>query len=343
MPEQGLEEFAEQRGLIEDLRRTNYRLQAQLAAAKQRNDEMIAATITAARDAILSLSSESIVIPQVRSGPGTPEGAIWHLTDWQGGKVSTTYNSTIMRERIGKFCRKANWITEIQRAAHGVNECMILFGGDMVEGLFNFPRQPFEVDASIHTQWTQVSQLVIDTVETALSIYPKVSVVAEWGNHGRIGSKRDAIPRSDNIDRMVYHLARSVLNTKYDPDRLWWEDSPEDIQRVEFGNYRALLVHGDEAGRNGYVSAQTMIQHVNRWKAGAYPWDFRDCYIGHYHRHAEEPLANGEGAIYWTGSTESDNRYAMEQLAAAAVPSQRLHFIDMEEGRVAAQYKIWVK
>ena len=65
-------------------------------------------------------------------------------------------------------------------------------------------------------------------------------------------------------------------------------------------------------------------------------------YGGHYHTHAELPLANGEGSFYQTGSTESDNRYAGIMLAASATPSQRLHFIDAEQGRVTAQYKVFL-
>jgi hypothetical protein len=137
---------------------------------------------------------------------------------------------------------------------------------------------------------------------------------------------------------MCYQHARALLTGE---TRLSWEDGPTDIQHVEVGNYRALLIHGDEPGRNGFVSAQTMIQHVNRWRSGAYPWAFRDCYIGHYHRHAQEPLADGIGAIFWTGSTESDNRYAREQMAASGAPSQRLHFVDPEAGIVTAIFQVW--
>jgi hypothetical protein len=53
-------------------------------------------------------------------------------------------------------------------------------------------------------------------------------------------------------------------------------------------------------------------------------------------------MANGQGAVYQTGSTESDNRYAGIMLAASATPSQRLHFIDPEKGRVTAGYKVWL-
>jgi len=182
-----------------------------------------------------------------------------------------------------------------------------------------------------------VATLLDKTVRAAASIYSKVRVVPEWGNHGRIGSKRAAVPKSDNADRMTYRLAEAMTK---DESRITWQDCPEDIQRLEIGNYRALVIHGDEVGRNGFASPMTIVQHVNRWRSGAYRWEFNDVYMGHYHTHAEWPLANGEGAVYQTGSTESDNRYARDNLASSAIPSQRIHFIDPNKGRVTAQYKI---
>ncbi|NBW18893.1 MAG: hypothetical protein EBR82_64055, partial [Caulobacteraceae bacterium] len=189
----------------------------------------------------------------------------------------------------------------------------IAFGGDMIEGLFNFATQAFEIDATLFEQYVNVSRLIVDVVRHALANYETVTVVPEWGNHGRIGSKRDAVPKNDNVDRMCYELARQLLA---DEKRLTWQDCPEDIQRIEMGNYRALLMHGDEVGRSGFASPQA-------------------C-------NAQEPLADGLGAIYWTGSTESDNRYARDSLAASGVPSQRLHFIDTEAGRVTAAYQVWL-
>jgi hypothetical protein len=209
----------------------------------------------------------------------------------------------------------------------------------MVEGLFNFPTQAFEVDATLFEQYVHVSRLCVDVVRVALANYEKVTVVPEWGNHGRIGSKRDNVPRSDNFDRMCYELAHQLLA---DEKRLVWQDCPEDIQRIEIGNYRALLIHGDEVGRNGFASPGAIVQHANKWRSGSYPWEFRDVYIGHYHTHAEWSMANGLGAVYQTGSTESDNRYAGVMLAASATPSQRLHFIDPVKGRVTAAYKVWL-
>lgn len=326
---------------INELQRALQNTQRQLAKQKQRTDLLVAATLSGAKDAMLALGSvEPVKAPKLHAGHGKAEVALWHMTDWQGAKKTPSYNSEVMRERVLRFAERARDITDIQRHHHPVDECVILFGGDMVEGLFNFPGQAFEIDSTLFQQFVTVSRLMVDLVREALSIYQKVTVVAEWGNHGRIGSKRDNVPRSDNIDRMCYELARQLLA---DQPRLTWEDCPEDIQRVEIGAYRALLIHGDEVGRNGFASPMTIVQHVNRWRSGAYPWDFQDVYIGHYHTHAEWPLANGLGAVYQTGSTESENRYARDNLAASARPTQRLHFIDPVKGRVSAQYKVWVE
>ena len=326
---------------IEELRSALIRTQKQLLKAKARTDDLVAATQQAAYDAMLSMGPiKPIAMPKVsKGGKGKPEVALWHMTDWQGAKRTASYDSKIMRKRVMEFAQKALRITEIQRADHPVKECYILFGGDMVEGLFNFPGQVFEIDSTLFEQYVNVSRLCVDVVRFALENYEKVTVIPEWGNHGRIGSKRDNVPRSDNFDRMCYELARQLLAGE---TRLDWRECPDDVQRVEIGQYRALLIHGDEVGRNGFASPSTIVQHINRWRSGSYSWEFRDVYIGHYHTHNEWALANGLGSVYQTGSTESDNRYAGVMLAATAIPSQRLHFIDPIKGRVTAAYKIWL-
>ena len=323
-----------------ELRRALMRIQKKLIQTKQKVNDLVEATHQAAYDATMAAGPiPPIPEPKINSSKKKQEVALWHLTDWQGAKKTTSYNSDIMAKRVMAFAEKAVRITEIQRADHPVDEAVIMFGGDMVEGLFNFPSQAFEIDATLFEQYVNVSRLCVDVVRYALANYKKVKVVPEWGNHGRIGSKRDNVPRSDNFDRMCYELARQLLANE---KRLAWQECPEDIQRVEIGNYRALLIHGDEVGRNGFASPGAIVQHANKWRSGSYPWEFRDVYIGHYHTHAEWAMANGQGSVYQTGSTESDNRYAGVMLAASATPSQRLHFVDPEKGRVTASYKVWL-
>ena len=322
----------------EQLRQALARTQRQLAEAKQRNADLSAATYSGAWDAVMSLPPiKPVVAPKKDNRKAKAEIALVHATDWQGSKVTTSYNSEIMRKRVMEFAHKSVSITDVQRSDHPVKDCTIMFGGDMVEGLFNYSAQLWEIDASLFTQFTTVSFLMVDFVRYFLANFENVNVVAEWGNHGRIGSKRDHVPKGDNVDRMCYEFARQMMK---DEKRLTWEDCPEDIQQVEIGNYRALLMHGDEVGRAGFASPSAWQAAGNRWKAGAYKWMFQDIFLGHYHRFAQEPMSDQTGNIYWTGSTESDNRYARDSMAVSGVPSQRLHFVDPVKGRTTAIYQV---
>lgn len=323
----------------EVLRRQVWDLERRLLKAKHKTEDLVEATLEGAKQAMLSLGPlPPVPKPEADKRTRKPEVAVWHLTDWQGSKLTPTYNTEIMRERVLRFCEKAAKLTDIQRADHPVRKCVILFGGDHLEGLFNYPAQLAQIDQTLFGQFMSVGRLQVEVVRRALAVYDEVEVVAEWGNHGRIGAKRAEVVSSDNMDRMAFELARSMLEGE---KRLCWpESSPADLQHVEIGNYRALLVHGDEIGRNGFVSKPRFVQGVNRWRSGAHRWEFKDVYVGHFHTHEEHAMANGEGAIYWTGSPESDNRYASDSLASSALPSQRLHFVDPVKGRVTAQYKV---
>ena len=324
---------------VKEQQRIILTLQRQLVAAKNRNNDMVEATKQGALEAMLSLGKVPAVTPPAKDKrKAKGEVALVHSTDWQGAKVTTSYNSEIMRTRVLQFADKIVLLTDLQRSHHPVKECVVMFGGDMVEGLFNYPAQLWQIDSSLFGQFTTVSRLLVDFVRVMLANFEKVTVVAEWGNHGRIGGKRAEVPKSDNVDRMCYEFARTILK---DEKRLTWEDCPEDIQEVAVGNYRALLMHGDELGRSGFASPAAWIAGANRWKAGAHHYDFHDIYLGHYHRHAQEPIQKNYN-LYWTGSTESDNRYARDSMAASGMPSQRLHFIDPEKGRVTAQYQVWL-
>lgn len=324
-----------------ELRGALQRANMSLARSKRKSDDLREALQQAATDAILAQGKlKPVPTPRGKSRTGAhgkEEIALLHATDWQASKITSSYNSNVLTERIERLMQKVGTLTDIQRADHNVNKLHIMFGGDMIEGLFNYPAQLWQIDADLFTQWTETSEKVANLVRWGLANFEEVEVTAEWGNHGRIGSKRAEVVKSDNFDRMVYEHARKQLEAE---TRLKWDDCPDDVQQVEVGNYRALLIHGDEIGRNGFASPTTIVNHANRWRSGAWPWKFRDLYLGHFHTHNEWAMANGEGAVFQTGSTESDNRYARDGMASSAIPSQRLHFIDPDKGRVTSQYKI---
>jgi hypothetical protein len=338
----GLQEQAEQ-DLIEEnerLKEANRRLFKQYTKAKKSRDEYLSTLRNSIRDAFDATEWSPPVAPPTRDSRRKKEEAvIWHLTDWQGGKRTSSYDMAEMRKRVGVFTHKAAELTEIMRADHPIKHCTILLGGDMIEGVSIFPGQVWELDGTLYEQVFEVADLISWAVKQALQTYESVEVVGEWGNHGRLGKKGDGIKASDNMDRIVYEISRkSLQNEDRIRDFKIWDKW---YQHFTIGNYKGLLVHGDEIKSfGGNTPSYGILRKANSWASGVVP-PFRDLYIGHYHQQMMLQLANG-GAVYMTGSTESDNEYAREFVAAVSAPSQRLNFVDPERGRVSFETNIWV-
>ena len=302
--------------------------------AKRKNDDLVEAVYKAAKDAML-------VQPRIKVKPfkptkrGKPEVALVHLTDWQAGKVSVSYNIETLRKRIAQMCDKVIQLTAIQRAHHPVNECVIVLGGDMVEGLTVFPGQQYEVEAHLFEQLFSVASIIEHAVHRLAENFSKVHVVCEYGNHGRIGRKGD-MPSSDNVDLMAYKIASErCAHIKH----VTWQLSPDWYQIARIGNYKLLVVHGDEIPSfGGQTPSYSILRKVNAW---ATFMDFHDCIMGHFHTPISLTMANG-GRIWVTGSPESDNQYAKSFVAAVGKPSQRLMFVDPAKGRVTCEYVCWL-
>ena len=332
---------------IADLRKALLNAQKQLADVKKKRDDFTAAVVQAAHDAMLSTGPiPPVPTPKKDSRAKKAEVALLHSTDWQLGKQTLTYNSKEAERLIKQSIEKTIRIADIHRQDHPVKEVVLMLGGDLVENTTIFPSQVYEVDSDVMSQFVDVSRILIDITRTLLANFEKVTVVCEPGNHGRIG-KFGELPKDINWDKLAYMFAGQALK---DEKRLTWQMSKEDIQRVVIGNYKALLIHGDEIR---WGTASTIVRFADRWKSGAYKFfdeveqitkgfDFRDLYIGHYHQHQSWNMANGEGSVFMSGAVETGNRYARDLLASNGAASQRLHFVDPEKGRVSAEYRLWL-
>jgi hypothetical protein len=303
---------------------------------KHKTGELVAAVHQAAKDAALATPPVKVKPPAKDTRKGKAEVALIHCTDWQLGKKTVSYGKQTCGQRIEQFIDKAVHITNIQRKHHPVRECVLFLGGDMVEGLGIFPGQAWEVDALLYEQLFETSHIISQVITTLAHNFESVRVVCEYGNHGRIGRKGE-MPAGDNIDRIAYEIARNKVGHLVKD----WQSSDAWYQIAKIGNYKALLVHGDEVKSfGGNTPAFGILRKVNAWAGGVIE-DFHDCYMGHWHTPMSLTMSNG-GRIFVTGSPESHNEYAREFVAATGIPSQRLHFIDPDKGRVAAEYVVWL-
>ena len=323
------------------------RLQKQFADLKKKRDDFTFAVVQAAHDAMLSAGPvPPVAAPKKDTRKKRGEVALLHSTDWQLGKETLSYDTNECERLVKQSIEKTIQIANIQRADHPVREIVLMFGGDIVENTTIFPSQVYEVDSDVMAQFVAASRIIVDIVRILLANFERVTVVCEPGNHGRMG-KLGELPKDINWDKLTYMFAGQALK---DEKRLTWQMSKEDIQRVEIGNYKALLIHGDEIR---WGTASTIVRFADRWKSGAYKFfdevdqitkgfDFRDLYIGHFHQHQSWNMANGEGSVFMSAAVESGNKYARDLLASNGVPSQRLHFVDPQKGRVTSEHRLWL-
>jgi len=332
-----IEEF-DQAEEIAQLRAALQRQQRATATAKRKTAAFIDAVYDAARDAGLAVGAAPPVKrqPKTRKRAGA-EVALIHATDWQMGKMTSGYDIATCEQRIMAFAEEICRIVAVQRADHPVSTATVMFGGDMVEGISIFPGQAWEVEAHLFEQLFACAGLMEQFIRRLLADFDAVDVICEYGNHGRIGRKGEN-PAGDNIDRMAYRIAGDRFADVAD---VTWRTSADWYQIVEVGEYRALLVHGDEIKSfGGNTPAFGILRKANSWATGVVE-PFHDVYMGHFHTPMTLTMANG-GQIYVTGSPESENAYAAEFVAARGQPSQRLHFVDPAAGRVTGSHLVWL-
>jgi hypothetical protein len=319
----------------EELRAALRREQRRSARLAEKQEDLRDAVYTAARDAAVVVGRANPVARPARDRRRSPEVALLHLTDIQYGKQTPEYSSEIADERVRTVVQKALKLTAIQRADHPVRDCVLLLGGDIVEGLTVFPGQAYEVDSNAFTQVFRAAALIEESILTLLEDFETVTVYDVPGNHGRLGKRGDH-PRADNLDNAVYRIVHDRINQP----RLKWTLNETWYSLVAIGEYRALLVHGDQIKSfGGNVPAHGLLRKANSWAAGGLPESFQDVYVGHMHQPMTLQMAGG-GLVYMTPSTESGSAYAREFMAAHGRPAQRLHFVHPERGRVTASYLI---
>lgn len=324
---------------VTELKKALKRAQQAEYKAKRANEDIVEAVFSAAREAAMAATkARPVPVKPVKDTRKVKsEIALVHATDWQLGKKTAGYDIEKCSQRMEQFVEKIYELTLLQRSHHPVKECTIMFGGDMVEGITIFPGQAWEVEAHLFEQLFETVRIEEMIVRSLASFFEKVHVVCEYGNHGRLGRKGE-LPANDNIDAISYRIASERTN---DLKNVSWQMSPDWYQIVQIGNYKALLVHGDEIKSfGGNTPAFGILRKCNAWATGVVP-EFADVYMGHFHTPMALTMSNG-GRIFVSGSPESDSVYAAEFVAAKGRPSQRLHFIDPDKARVTAEYVIWL-
>lgn len=269
------------------------------------------------------------------------EIALLHLSDTQIGKVTRSYNSEVAVERVLAFFRKCIHITNIRREGAVIKEVHLALGGDMVEGEQIFAHQPHLIDQCVFDQACSTTpQVIAQGIILLLNSFEKVKVICVPGNHGRSGAKHSTAHPRSNWDNVVYATLRSLF---FGPPGAERKDPA--LKRLEIVvaedffvvdriyDWGLLFVHGDQinGGFGGFPTGGT-AKKLGGWADSVEePWDY--LYFGHFHTYYSGTINHRQ--FFCNGTTESDNTFALEALAATGYPTQRLQFFSKDYGVIA--------
>lgn len=265
------------------------------------------------------------------------EVAILHLSDTQLGKITKSYDTAVCEQRVLLAMEKAIEITNLRRSLARIDELRVYLGGDMIEGEDIFPHQAHEIDSSLFDQAViNFPRIAARALLRGLEEFRRIKVLCVAGNHGRNGPKSTRSNPKTNWDRVAYEVLKvTLLGTSAHPrtelaGRLSIETTEDFwlVDRVfDWGN---LIVHGHQIG-GGFAGFPWYGTARKAWgwiDAIEQKWD--NLFFGHFHTPAMATI--GHRRFYANGTTESDNNFAKEQMAAAGDPCQRLVFMNAHHG-----------
>lgn len=284
--------------------------------------------------------SESVNIAPIKVKPKKSskkyeEVAVLHLSDIHFGKKTDTYNFSVASERMEYLFQSVIRVTEIRRHAAKIDKCRLYLGGDFVEGDGIFPGQAHEVDQDLVDQAIKNGpEVIADGIMTLLENFQSIHICGVPGNHGRV-SKTHA--KRLNWDSLFYETLRLIFNKVKESKRITW-DLPLDRKAKNWFavdnvlGWGCMIVHGDQVrGQLGFPW-YGFGKKVAGWiDVVQEPWDY--LFAGHFHTCANFTI--NKRIILANGTSESDNEYAAESLAAGGEPSQRLCFFCESHGLVA--------
>jgi len=326
---------------VDFLRSENKRLSRLLDKHKIVKDEATNAVYQAAYDAFSDFSLPKVFKPTLTKSKATPETAVAVFADWQLGKVTPDYNSSVLEDRIELYTEKLFEITEIQRKHHNVDNLHVWLLGDIVEGEEIFPGQSHLIDSGLYRQVGVNGPRVLSKfLYSALENFEHVHVTGVIGNHGSVGGRlRKLHDPETNMDRLLYKIVSLIFESN---DRITFNIPDGRGERNfyaidEIGDYKTLLIHGDQLPAPSSISSYKT--KILSWKDGGIPEYFDDVFMGHYHQQFKMSL--GSTVLRISGSPESFNTYAQEYFFSMSRPSQQLMFVHPERG-VTSEYTIWL-
>ena len=271
------------------------------------------------------------------------ETCVVHVSDTQIGKRTVSYDFKVAKQRMRMLADKTLKLVDSRRTSSKIEKCVILVGGDIVEGETIFSHQAWTVDGDLWDQAIKHAPTILsDFILDMASQFRHVHVVSVPGNHGRPAPKNASSSPRTNFDMIATHITRLMVSNVCKSERITWDidhDSFYSVVPVE--THGVLLVHGDQISGGGGIGGYPLTglaRKVAGWSASI-PEQWDSVFLGHFHR----PMAGvvQSKMFFANGTTESDNDFALEIIGESGKPCQRVVFFNKEHGPISDSL-IWL-
>ncbi len=282
----------------------------------------------------------SVTAPR-KSLKKSKEIAVLHFSDLHFGKRTKDFNISIAEERMVKLCKAVSQIVDARKKWASIDEAIVLWGGDFLENEVGiFPAQPHLIDIDLLDQMVKVGpEIVVNTMLSLGDTFRNMTVRAVPGNHGRLSHFNS---QRSNADSVFYEIAKKMIGMT-DPKlhkRIQW-DLPLDRTPGEewfsrfpiIGKHEGMLIHGHEIRGVLGFPWYGVGKKVQGWNTSKITRGFNNFWMGHFHTAAAFKL--NDIYVMASGSIESSNEYALQNMASGGTPNQRITFFNEKYGMLA--------
>lgn len=178
------------------------------------------------------------------------------------------FNWTIGARRLGMLCEQVATYKAEKRKCH--DELVILLIGDNIAGVIH-AQEGLHVDLITH-QICGTTSYYIQALEYLKNFFPKIRVICQPGNHGRVmhkASKDRALQQKyDSFENIIFY----ALSQKFAKDpKVSFEVTKAPFSDVTVQGHRIYATHGDTVFDTGNVgktiSTERLETQVNRINA----------------------------------------------------------------------------
>jgi hypothetical protein len=320
-----------------------HRLQAELRDLRKLRQKRLDEDVWT-ETVIKALADELPRVPPTRARPSPqPDGSLEEhallLSDIQlGSRVDeketgglSAFSWEIFQERNQRMELAIRAIRDTQKSRVPVRRLNVFGLGDYGDGHEIFKGHPWELDMHVARQVTEGPWEIAQTLVSLLDLYEEIHFFTVYGNHGRVGQKKEATPvlaswdyifvrflelmtgsqvTSEGAPRISFHYAHS-----------WWS-------LVERMGLRFLLIHGDDVRSWMNLPYYGLERARTRWAnliqqhlpPDAGPVTFDVMLVGHHHTPAY--IETASGPILLNGCWPGGSKFSEKVLQAASPPAQ---------------------